>query len=97
MEGAQKNNKESSNTGEDAGPSLAAAKSTGPYLTVESSVPAPVISEDAVARSIRHSRQIASFCSSQESFSLASRKLSRFCRSASGVLSLQEVLKEKQV
>uniref|UniRef100_A0A663EUR1 Dynein axonemal heavy chain 8 n=1 Tax=Aquila chrysaetos chrysaetos TaxID=223781 RepID=A0A663EUR1_AQUCH len=96
MEGVQKNNKESSNTGEDAGPSLAAINNAGSNLTAECSVPAPTALEDAVARSIHHTREIASFSSSQESFSIASRRLSRFCRSTSGVLSLQEVLKEKQ-
>lgn len=97
MEGVQKNNKESSNAGEDAGPSLAATNNAGSNITAECSVPAPIALEDAVARSIRHTREIASFSSSQESFSIASRRLSRFCRSTSGVLSLQEVLKEKQV
>ncbi|XP_074720939.1 dynein axonemal heavy chain 8 [Strix uralensis] len=96
MERVQKNNKERLNTGEDAGPSLAIANSAGHNLTAESSVPALVTPEDAVARSIRHTLQIASFSSSQESFSLASQRLSRFCQSTSGVLSFQEVWKEKQ-
>ncbi|GAB0187254.1 dynein heavy chain 8, axonemal [Grus japonensis] len=96
MEVIQKNNTESSNAGEDAGLSLAATNSAGPNLTAESSVPAAVTPEDVVVRSIRQTRQIASFSSSRESLSAASRKLSRFCRSTSGVLSLQEALKEKQ-
>jgi len=97
MEGLRKNNKESSNAGEDAGPSYAAANSAGPNLTAESSVPAVVTPKDAVARSICHTRQIDSFSSSQGSLSVASHSLSRFCQSAGRVLSLQEFLKEKQV
>lgn len=94
MEEEQKNNEESSNTGEDAGPSLAATNSTGPNLPAKSSGPTLVTPEDDVARSIRHTQPRASCSTSQESVFVASRK---FYRSASGVLSLQEVLKEKQV
>ncbi|XP_074024884.1 dynein axonemal heavy chain 8 [Numenius arquata] len=97
MEGVQENNNESSNSGEEAGPSVAATNSAGPNLTVESSVPAIVLPEDALPRSIHHTRRMTSYSSSLDSFSIASRKLSRFCRSASGVLSLQEVLRERQV
>lgn len=94
MEGVQEGNNENSDTGEVAGPHPEAAKSTGHNLTVEDSLPVPAAPEDAGARP---ARQMAAFSPSQETFSAASRKLSRFCRSSSGVLSLQEALKEKQV
>lgn len=97
MEGVRKSNKESSNTGEDAGPGLAARHGAGSNVTAESSMPAHVTPEDAVARPTHYSRQMPSFSSSQESTSVASRRLSRFCRNTSGVLSLQEIFKEKQV
>uniref|UniRef100_A0A8B9E3F0 Dynein axonemal heavy chain 8 n=1 Tax=Anser cygnoides TaxID=8845 RepID=A0A8B9E3F0_ANSCY len=93
MEGVQEGNNENSDTGEVAGPHPEAAKSTGHNLTVEDSLPVPAAPEDAGARP---ARQMAAFSPSQETFSAASRKLSRFCRSSSGVLSLQEALKEKQ-
>lgn len=92
MEKIQKNSKDSSSTGEDA-----SKNSAGPNLTTESPVPALLAPEDAVTKSARSSRQIASLASSRESLSVAARKLSRFCRGTSGVLSMQEVLKEKKV
>uniref|UniRef100_A0A8C3GNK9 Dynein axonemal heavy chain 8 n=1 Tax=Cairina moschata TaxID=8855 RepID=A0A8C3GNK9_CAIMO len=92
MEGVQEGNNENSNTGEDAEPHPEAAKSTGQNLTVEDTLPVPAAPENAGAKP---ARQMA-FSSSQETFSAASHRLSRFCRSSSGVLSLQEALKEKQ-
>lgn len=82
MEGTRKRYRESLNTGEGA----------RPVLSAESFMP-----EDTTARSLRLSQNLASFSSSLDSFSAASRKLSRFCRGTSGPLSLQEILKEKQV
>lgn len=92
MEKIQKNSKESSNTGEDA-----SRNSAGLNLTTESPVPVLLTPEDAVTKSARSSRQIPSLASSRESVSAAVRKLSRFCRGTSGVLSMQEILKEKKV
>nr|XP_021145140.1 dynein heavy chain 8, axonemal isoform X1 [Columba livia] len=91
MEKIQKNSKESSNTGEDA-----SRNSAGLNLTTESPVPVLLTPEDAVTKSARSSRQIPSLASSRESVSAAVRKLSRFCRGTSGVLSMQEILKEKK-
>ncbi|KAK2535705.1 hypothetical protein Q9233_003631 [Columba guinea] len=91
MEKIQKNSKDSSNTGEDA-----SRNSGGPNLTTESPVPVLLTPEDAVTKSARSSRQIPSLASSRESISAAARKLSRFCRGTSGVLSMQEILKEKK-
>lgn len=93
MEGVQEVNNENSNTGEDAGPHPEAAKSTGQNLTVEDTLPVPAAPENAGAKPA----QQMNISSSQETFSAASHRLSRFCRSSSGVLSLQEALKEKQV
>nr|XP_038033594.1 dynein heavy chain 8, axonemal [Anas platyrhynchos] len=92
MEGVQEANNENSNTGEDAGPHPEAAKSTGQNLTVEDTLPVPAAPENAGAKPA----QQMNISSSQETFSAASHRLSRFCRSSSGVLSLQEALKEKQ-
>ncbi|XP_064014378.1 dynein axonemal heavy chain 8 [Pogoniulus pusillus] len=96
MEEVKTNSKENANTGEDGGPNLAATHRAGPNLKAESSVPAPITQEDAGARSVRYFTQRSSYASSLECHSIASRR-SKFCRSASGVLSLQEFLKEKQV
>lgn len=91
-----KNSKEKANTGEDDGPNLAATHRAGPNLKAESSVPAPITQEDSGARSVRYFTRLSSYASSLECHSITSRR-SKFCRSASGLLSLQEFLKEKQV
>lgn len=82
MEGAQERYGESLNT-EEGARSISSAES--------------VMLEDTTARSLRLTRNLASFSSSVDSSSAASRKLSRACRGTRGSLSLQEILKEKQV
>ncbi|XP_064365601.1 dynein axonemal heavy chain 8 [Dromaius novaehollandiae] len=97
MEGIPRDNIESSNTGEDAGPSLTAAGSSGPSLTApEDSAPGHTAPQDAGPTSAGHARQTANLSSFQESSHPVNHRLSKFRRSTSGVQSLQEILREKQ-
>ncbi|XP_057271369.1 dynein axonemal heavy chain 8 isoform X1 [Pezoporus wallicus] len=81
MEGARKRYRESLSSGEVASP-IPSAES--------------FMLEDTASRSLCLSQNLTSFSSSLDSFSAASRKLSRFCWGTDGSLSLQEILKEKQ-
>ncbi|XP_019405170.1 PREDICTED: dynein heavy chain 8, axonemal [Crocodylus porosus] len=89
-------------TEEDAGqPGLspAAPEDGGSGTTVpEDNPPGPPASEDIVPRSAGHARQTAPLHSSEDppAYLPASRRMSKFRRSVSGVQSLQETIKEKQ-
>lgn len=96
MENVQEDNNENSNTGEDSGSGQVAADNTGQNLTTEDSVSGPVAPGDAEDKSVHHAQQVVN-SSSQESFIPVTRRLSRLYRSSAGVLSMQEILKEKQV
>lgn len=90
-------------TEEDAGqpgPSPAAPEDGGSGTTVpEDTPPGPPASEDIVPSSAGHARQTAPLHSSEDppAYLPASRRMSKFRRSVSGVQSLQETIKEKQV
>ncbi|XP_019382247.1 PREDICTED: dynein heavy chain 8, axonemal [Gavialis gangeticus] len=89
-------------TEEDAGqpgPSPAAPEGGGSGTTVpEDTPPGPPAPEDIVPRSAGHARQTAPLHSSEDppAYLPASRRMSKFRRSVSGVQSLQETIKEKQ-
>ncbi|KYO43430.1 hypothetical protein Y1Q_0013495 [Alligator mississippiensis] len=89
-------------TEEDAGqpgPSPAAPEDGGSGTTVpEDTPPGPPASEDIVPSSAGHARQTAPLHSSEDppAYLPASRRMSKFRRSVSGVQSLQETIKEKQ-
>lgn len=97
MENVQEDNNENSNTGEDSGSSHVAADSTGQNLTTEDSVSGPVARGNAEDKSVHHVQQVVNSSPSEESFIPVTRRVSRLYRSSAGVLSMQEILKEKQV
>lgn len=97
MENVQEDNNENSNTGEDSGSGQVAADNTGQNLTTEDSVSGPVAPGNAEDKSVHHAQQVVNSSPSQESFIPVTRRLSRLYRSSAGVLSMQEILKEKQV
>lgn len=97
MENVQEDNNENSNTGEDSGSSHVAADNTEQNVTTEYSVSGPVAPGDAGAKSVQDTQQVANSSPSQESVIPVPRRLSRLYRSSAGVLSMQEILKEKQV
>ncbi|XP_040553568.1 dynein axonemal heavy chain 8 isoform X1 [Gallus gallus] len=96
MENVQEDNNENSNTGEDSGSSHVAADNTEQNVTTEDSVSGPVAPGDAGAKSVQDTQQVANSSPSQESVIPVPRRLSRLYRSSAGVLSMQEILKEKQ-
>uniref|UniRef100_A0A8C2TFR5 Dynein axonemal heavy chain 8 n=1 Tax=Coturnix japonica TaxID=93934 RepID=A0A8C2TFR5_COTJA len=105
MENVQEDNNENSNVAEDSEPSHVAEESepsnvaednTEPSLTTEDSMSASDAPEDAEAKPVQPAQQIVNASPSQEALLAANRKMSRLYRSSAGVLSMQEILKEKQ-